>query len=212
MQFKNLTNRKWNGCHDKRYNKTVMLNTILLLLLIVAIPMIGVAGTKTIEDNMRETRRLSEKGKELIEKHEGKVNKVYICPGGKLTGGIGHALSTRDKQYYKYGSPIHDRTIYAWFDDDVEKSERVVNNWVVREISQSAFDALVSFVFNVGVENFKRSTLLKKLNRGDIKGASEEFGRWVYSKKKKLPGLVARRAEEAQLFRDAETDELATVG
>lgn len=159
---------------------------------------------------MPEVRRLSEKGKELIEKHEGKVNRVYVCPGGKLTGGIGHALSATDRRHYKFGSPISDVVIYAWFDDDVEKAERTVNNWVVREISQSAFDALVSFVFNVGADNFKRSTLLKKLNRGDIKGASEEFGRWVYSKKKKLQGLVKRRAEEAQLFRDAETD-LSTI-
>lgn len=160
---------------------------------------------------MSETRRLSEKGKELIEKHEGKMNKVYVCPGGKLTGGIGHALSPTDRKHYKYGSPINDITIYAWFDDDVEKAERVVNNWVVRELSQSAFDALVSFVFNVGADNFKRSTLLKKLNRGESpKTVSEEFGRWVFSKKKKLPGLVKRRAEEAQLFRDAETD-LSTI-
>lgn len=187
-----------------------MLNIILLLTLILAIPVVAIAQQKTIEDSMPETRRLSEKGKELIEKHEGKVNKVYVCPGGKLTGGIGHALSATDRRHYKFGSPISDIVIYAWFDDDVEKAERTVNNWVIRELSQSAFDALVSFVFNVGSENFKRSTLLKKLNRGDIKGASEEFGRWVYSKKKKLQGLVARRAEEAQLFRDAETD-LSTI-
>lgn len=183
-----------------------MLNTILLVATILLVPAVVLAQEKPREIDDMESRRLSEEGKKLIEKHEGIEKRAYICPGGKLTGGVGHALTKLERSQYKLGSPIGTEQISQWFLDDVAKAERVVNNWVVREISQSAFDALVSFVFNVGADNFKRSTLLKKLNRGDIKGASEEFSRWVYSKKKKLPGLVNRRAEEAALFRDAETD------
>lgn len=59
--------------------------------------------------------------------------------------------------------------------------------------------ALASFVYNVGEEAFARSTLLRKLNAGDSMGACAELSRWVYAKGKKLPGLVARRAEEMRL-------------
>jgi lysozyme len=59
--------------------------------------------------------------------------------------------------------------------------------------------ALVDFVYNVGGTKFGGSTLLKKLNSGDVRGACAEFSRWVYAGGVKLQGLVARRAEERAL-------------
>ncbi|TWC35075.1 lysozyme [Pseudomonas sp. SJZ079] len=59
--------------------------------------------------------------------------------------------------------------------------------------------ALGSFVFNVGAGAFSGSTLLRKLNAGDIAGACAELSRWVYAKGRKLAGLVKRRAAERQL-------------
>jgi lysozyme len=67
-------------------------------------------------------------------------------------------------------------------------------------LTQNQFDALVSFSFNVGVHAFSKSTLLKKLNREDYKGAKREFRRWVYAGGRRLQGLVNRRNQEAQLF------------
>jgi lysozyme len=61
--------------------------------------------------------------------------------------------------------------------------------------------ALADFTFNVGTTAFANSTLLKKLNAGDCLGAANEFPRWVYSKGKRLPGLVKRRADEQALFK-----------
>jgi lysozyme len=67
-------------------------------------------------------------------------------------------------------------------------------------INQNQFDALTSFAFNVGIGAFSKSTLLKKLNAGDYYGAANQFNRWTYSKGRKLPGLVTRRAAERKLF------------
>lgn len=67
-------------------------------------------------------------------------------------------------------------------------------------VNQNQYDALVSFAYNVGIGNFAKSTLLKKLNRGEYDAAAKEFDRWVFAKGRKLPGLVKRRAAERELF------------
>lgn len=68
------------------------------------------------------------------------------------------------------------------------------------KLSQAQYDALVSFVFNVGETQFKRSTLLRRLNQGDCHGAAREFDRWVFAGGKRLTGLVKRRAAERSMF------------
>ncbi|WP_110709193.1 lysozyme [Salinicola sp. CR57] len=59
--------------------------------------------------------------------------------------------------------------------------------------------ALASFVFNVGVGAFQRSTLLEQLNAGNTRAACDQLNRWVYASGRKLPGLVKRRATEHEL-------------
>ena len=60
--------------------------------------------------------------------------------------------------------------------------------------------ALASLIYNIGAGAFENSTLLKKLNSGDYKGASDEFDKWVYQNGKKLKGLINRRKREKELF------------
>lgn len=67
------------------------------------------------------------------------------------------------------------------------------------DIAEPTRASLASFVFNVGAGAFQRSTLLRKLNRGDIVGACNELPRWVYAGGKRLRGLVKRRADEREL-------------
>lgn len=76
---------------------------------------------------------------------------------------------------------------------------------VFPELSQNEFDALVCFVFNVGLGNFESSTLFRMLKAEDTPGAAGQFGRWIYGadphgNKIVLPGLVTRRAAERALF------------
>ena len=76
-----------------------------------------------------------------------------------------------------------------------------VNKYVTYDnLTQHQFDALVDFTFNVGCGNFRGSTLLKKLNRGDVTGAADEFPKWKYAGGKVLLGLIRRRAIEREIF------------
>jgi lysozyme len=71
---------------------------------------------------------------------------------------------------------------------------------VVCVLTQGQFDALVSFSYNVGAHTLAASTLLRKLNAGDIGGAAAEFAKWTHAGAEVLPGLVRRRAAERALF------------
>lgn len=74
-----------------------------------------------------------------------------------------------------------------------------VDRNVTRPQPETRRAALASFVYNVGESQFKASTLLRKLNTGDTRGACAELSRWVYAQGQKLQGLVNRRAAEREL-------------
>jgi lysozyme len=82
---------------------------------------------------------------------------------------------------------------------DLQDPMRTVNV-LVRTATQQQFDALVSFVFNVGTGNFRGSTLLKLLVKGDITGAADEFLKWDKSSGQVSAGLKERRAKERLIF------------
>lgn len=86
---------------------------------------------------------------------------------------------------------------YAW-------AENVVNNLVTITVTQGEFDALVDFTFNVGADNFAKSTLLKDLNAGDIQGAADQFDVWDHASGKVVAGLLRRRWAETNLFTGGE--------
>jgi lysozyme len=149
-------------------------------------------------------RKLSASGAALIkafescQKRNGTLFTPYVCPAGVLTIGWGHTNH--------HGRPF-DKTA-RWtqqdcddvFAEDMAGFEEQVNSIVKVPLKQHQFDALVSFVYNVGVGNLRSSTLLRKLNGGDYQGAALEFHRWNRSNGKVLTGLVRRRAAEALLF------------
>ena len=82
---------------------------------------------------------------------------------------------------------------------DLVRVEACVNGRVVL-VTQNQFDALVSLCFNIGNEAFADSTLVRKINAGDPRGAALEFSRWVHSGDEILDDLVKRRAAEQKLF------------
>lgn len=138
--------------------------------------------------------KLSEQGLDLIKHFEGLRLQAYQCSASVWTIGYGHTANVRP------GDIIDEEQAGHLLCQDVTASEEAVIRLVRVSLSQHQFDALVSFVFNLGSGNFATSTLLKKLNAGDYIGAAEEFSRWVNAGGKKLLGLVRRRDAERQLF------------
>lgn len=137
---------------------------------------------------------ISNNGLELIKKFEGLRTNAYLCPAGILTIGYGHTSGVSP------GDKITGQQADEYLREDVLVAEITVNTNVTVDMSQGQFDALVSFVFNLGAGNFVKSTLLTKLNDGDYAGAADEFPRWVNAGGKPLAGLVKRRAAERSLF------------
>jgi len=137
---------------------------------------------------------VSEKGLNLIKQFEGLRLKAYKCPAGVWTIGYGHTNNVRPDDV------ITEAQATELLIRDVLDVEGVINRLVTKTLTQGQYDALCSFIFNVGSGNFMRSTLLRKLNQADYEGASNEFLKWVYANKKKLAGLVKRRQAEKDLF------------
>lgn len=138
--------------------------------------------------------KVSGRGLKLIKQSEGIFLQAYRCPANVLTIGYGHTAGVQP------GDVITAEQADTFLQEDVAESVRAVNRLVTVPLTQNQFDALVSFVFNLGIGNFRTSTLLKKLNAGDYSGAAEEFPRWVRAGGKQLPGLIKRRDAEKTLF------------
>ncbi|MEE4212475.1 MAG: lysozyme [Parvularcula sp.] len=116
---------------------------------------------------------------------------------GTYVVGYGHHTQTPARQ-------MSQREADGMLRKDVTPIELLIRETVRTPLNQNEHDALVSFIFNIGAENFKRSTVLRKLNEGDRLGAAEAFERWtrarVDGRLMKLDGLVRRRAAEKSLF------------
>jgi lysozyme len=139
--------------------------------------------------------KTSPQGIELIKKHEGLRLVAYRCPANVWTIGYGHTRTA------KSGMVISGDEADKLLRADIEMAERAVNQLIVANLTQNQYDALVSFVFNVGRGNFEKSTLRVTVNNDpNDKQISLEFKRWVYASKVLLPGLVRRRDEESNLY------------
>lgn len=140
--------------------------------------------------------RIGQKGIDLIKSFEGLALKPYLCPAGRLTIGYGHVL----KEEEAAALPITEADAEAILQEDVRWAEEAVKAYTKVEINQNQFDALVSFIFNVGRGAFFNSTLLRKLNRKDYEGAAKEFLRWDKINGTSSQGLARRRRAEMELF------------
>ena len=136
----------------------------------------------------------SPKGIALIKEFEGLRLKAYQCPGGVWTIGYGHTAGV------KPGMLITKTQAEEYLKADLIAFERYLNGLGLA-LNQNQFDALISFIYNVGTGNFSNSTLLRKVivNLQD-NSIMDEFLRWVYSKGRVLPGLQRRRLAEMKLY------------
>ena len=144
--------------------------------------------------------RISPDGLQFIKDAEGCRLTAYRDSVGVLTIGFGHTAGVHG------GLSVTPQQAEALLLDDLEAVYRCIQSKVSVPLSQGQFDALCSWIFNLGCGNFAASTLRAKLNEGDYEGAEKQFGRWVHAGGKSLPGLVTRRAGEAQMFAQADPD------
>lgn len=144
---------------------------------------------------------------DLIKDFEGWSEDAYDDPADYCTIGYGHLIALKKCSQIDLGTfevalqePAEGTEL---LERDTQSARLAVQSLVQSELSDEQFGALASFVFNVGKENFRSSTMLKLLNEGEYDLVAKQFARWVKAKGEVLPGLVVRRACEEALFRDA---------
>ena len=143
---------------------------------------------------------VSKKGIDLIAQFEGFRSKPYLCSAGVVTIGYGTTFYLNNKKVTMFDAPINESEARKLLSIVANKFGQQIQE-VTRELTQNQFDAVVSFVYNVGPANYRKSTLLKKININpfDVTIAFE-FSRWNKSGGKVLPGLVKRREIEARYY------------
>ena len=134
------------------------------------------------------------KGIELIKHFEGCELEAYKCAAGVWTIGYGHIKGVTPE------SVITQEQAEQMLVEELNEYEGYINNMVTMPLSQNQFDALVSWVYNLGGGNLKASTLLKVVNSGEFNGVPEQIMRWNKAGGKVLEGLTRRRQAEADLF------------
>ena len=155
--------------------------------------------------------RLSDSGRAAIVRREGLRLTAYTCEAGKLTIGIGH--TGKD---VRRGQKITESQAYELLAQDIAPIEDFLNAQM--KLTQSQYDALVSFILNIGLPRFKQSTMLIYLRAGaPAEKIAGEFSRWIWFtkiKREKLKtgviqettvkvqskGLIARRESERRQF------------
>ena len=136
----------------------------------------------------------SVKAYRLVKQFEGLRLTSYRCPAGVWTIGFGHTVGVVE------GMSITRDAADRLLDLDIRDSEKTIDKQKLA-LSQNQYDALVSFVYNVGAGNFVRSTLLRKIAANPSDGSIRaEFLRWVYVGKEVSLGLVRRRKAEVELY------------
>lgn len=131
-----------------------------------------------------------------LKEFEGLRLTAYKCAGGKWTIGYGHTKGVRE------GQRIDERTASRLLEEDVEYFESfLAKEPYAEDITQGQWDALVDFLFNLGVGNFLSSTLRKRIIEDvDHDDIPNQFRRWNKAGGKVLMGLVKRREWEAQMY------------
>lgn len=134
---------------------------------------------------------------------EGRKYEAYNDVAGVWTVCDGHTGT-----YIIRGKTYTDQECDRLLWKDLQPAKRTVDSLVRVPLGEYQRAALYSFVFNVGSDAFSKSTLLKKLNRGDQEGACEEMRRWVYAGGMKWKGLQNRREMERSMCLAESKDDL----
>lgn len=155
------------------------------------------------QQKLREIRRtaysvdelsVSEEGREYIKQKEDFESEPYL-DGAQFSVGYGSRMRPGENIRFITKEEAEER-----LDRDLEWVEDTIKNTIEVPLTQEMYDAMASFVYNVGGPQFTNSTLLRKLNEGDYAGAASQFSSWVKSNGRVEDGLVNRRQEEKNMF------------
>jgi lysozyme len=150
--------------------------------------------------------KISKLGIELIKHYEGFRSRAYKCPAGVVTIGYGTTYYPSG-QRVKITDEITEQKAEELLLQNLVSYEKEVDVMTTDDITQSQFDALVSFAYNLGSNALKGSTLLKKVNKNTKdQTIPSEFSKWVKAGGKTLQGLVTRRISEAKLYSTGKLD------
>lgn len=136
-------------------------------------------------------------GVALTKTREGCRLKPYLDTGRVWTIGWGHVILPGEEWMMKGITQLQADELLI---NDLGRAERSVRNLVKVELNDNQFSALVNLVYNIGSQNFAKSTLLRRLNDGDYAAVPDQFRRWVYDDGKKLSWLEKCREAEVQLW------------
>ena len=132
---------------------------------------------------------------EFIKGFEGFREHAYKCPAGVWTIGYGTT------EYVDPGDTVTEEEACDLLRKDVQEAADAVDDLVDVELTQSQYDALCSFIYNVGRSAFENSTMLKMLNKGkSAKEIGPQFLRWNKAGGQVLTGLIRRREDEKRMF------------
>ncbi|MCL2629531.1 MAG: lysozyme [Alphaproteobacteria bacterium] len=143
----------------------------------------------------------SPNGLTLIKKHEGLRLTRYKCPANLWTIGYGHLIQPGEI----FDEPLAKAAASALLKKDVRIAEDAIKRNVIVPLNQNQFDALVSLIFNIGATAFRNSTALRYVNNPDFKSGTyptmeQAWKAWNRGGGRILPGLVARRSDEWNLY------------
>lgn len=136
----------------------------------------------------------SEVARYLLIAKEGFEAEPYQCSAGVWTNGFGNTEGVIKGKRINFIQALGD------LNNKIKSIESEINRTVHVPLTQNQYDALVSFIYNIGVGAWRSSTLLKKLNEGKYQEASEEFTKWSFVKKILNKGLYGRRKIEKEVF------------
>ena len=173
------------------------------------LPVDGVVGPgtwKALRPRPRPRKKkleLSDAGAKFIAGFEGFRADLYNDAAGHATIGYGHLVhhgKIDGSEPAEFRRGIKRERALELLKEDAATAAAEIQRSVKVPLEQQQFDALVSFVFNVGTGAFRDSTLLKELNDGNYDEVPTQLNRWVKAGGRTLEGLVRRRKAEGKLF------------
>jgi len=136
----------------------------------------------------------------FILREEGFKPSPYLCSAGIPTIGYGTTVYPNGTSVKLTDKEITKEYALQIFKFNLIKYEKAVDRYVTSTLTKNQKIALVSLCYNIGITNFRNSTLLKLINKAEHTLASLEFKKWVYADGKISKGLTRRRLRESELY------------